>query len=277
MLRSSNPVFNSQAFQGAVSNAAPARWDQLEKLDGEAGATLGGGARTASRPGVMTVRGTALKTLYLLAITVVTAALSWNTYQTRPELIMPTMIGALVIGVVSGLVMLKFARFASFLVPVFAVAVGAFVAAIWVVVVNKWQLPMAVVGQAAGITFAIAAATMIGYSAGFLRLGGFAKKMVIVMTAGVMIYYVGAFVINMIFGGGTIPQVGWSDGPIGIGFSLFVVVLATLNLLMDYQFIEDGERAGAPKHMEWVAAFGLLTTLVWLYIELLRLLAKLRK
>ncbi|MEM8757042.1 MAG: Bax inhibitor-1/YccA family protein, partial [Planctomycetota bacterium] len=135
---------------------------------------------------------------------------------------------------------------------------------------------LALVGQAAGLTMAIAAAMLMAYSAGLIRLRGIAGKIVIVMTVGVMLYYLGAWLVNMIFGGGTVPQLGWDAGPIGIGFSVFVVVLASLNLVLDFQFVEDGVEKQLPKHYEWLAAFGILTTLVWLYIELLRLLVKLR-
>jgi uncharacterized YccA/Bax inhibitor family protein len=268
MLRSSNPVFTSNTFQSAV--AQPARWSQLEALD-----------KAPARATTMTVRGTAIKTLYLIVVTIVAAALSWNYFQTTPSAILPTMIGSAVLGLISGLLMLKLARWAAWFVPAFAVCEGFFVAAISVYVVN-WKLggvpgAITIVGQAAGITFAIAAATMLGYATGVLRLGGMARKMVIVATSGVMLYYLASFAVNLIFSREVIPQLGWSDSPIGIAFSGVVIVLAALNLVMDYGYIEDGQRAGAPKHMEWIAAFGLLTTLVWLYIEVLRLLAKLRR
>jgi len=96
-----------------------------------------------------------------------------------------------------------------------------------------------------------------------------------VMTAGVMMYYLISFVANMALGSGTIPNLGMSDSPIGIGFSVLVVILASFNLLMDFQTIDEGAKRGLPKHYEWVGAFAILTTLVWLYIELLRLLMKL--
>ena len=78
----------------------------------------------------------------------------------------------------------------------------------------------------------------------------------------------------MVWGYGTMPYIHGS-GPIGIGFSLFVVVIASLNLVLDFDFIEQGAEYGAPKHMEWYGAFGLMVTLVWLYIEILHLLLKL--
>lgn len=265
-MRTANPVFNNSGFA----------------QDSGIGAMLGA---AVERPTTMSVQGTALKTLYLLVITAASAAASWGMYKNNPGLVIPTMIGSLIGSIAAGIIMVKKPKIAGFVVPVFAFGEGLFVAAFSAAVVyysplaSKFQNDdeaFAVMGQAAGLTIAIAAAMLFGYASGVLRLSNFMVKMIIVMTAGVMIYYVGAFVINLIFGGGVIPQLGWSAGPIGIGFSVFVVALASLNLLLDFQFIDDGVKRGLPKYYEWIGAFGLLTTLVWLYLEMLRLLAKLR-
>ena len=92
-------------------------------------------------------------------------------------------------------------------------------------------------------------------------------------TGGIMMVYLATFVLGMV--GTGIPYIHGS-GIFGIGFSLFVIVIASMNLVLDFDFIEAGCAQGAPKYMEWYAAFGLLVTLIWLYIEILRLLAKLR-
>jgi uncharacterized YccA/Bax inhibitor family protein len=92
-------------------------------------------------------------------------------------------------------------------------------------------------------------------------------------TGGIALLYLISFVLS--FFGKSIPYIHQS-GAIGIGFSVFVVIIAALNLVLDFDFIENGEAAGAPKYMEWYAAFGLLVTLVWLYLEILRLLSKMR-
>ena len=210
-------------------------------------------------------------------------------YKNNPGIIFPTMIGSLVGGLVAGFIMMKKPKIAGFVVPIFAFSEGLFVAAFSAAIVYYSPLASkiggepaayAMMGQAAGLTIAIAAAMLVGYASGVLRLSNFMVKMIIVMTAGVGIYYVGAFLINMVFASGAnepvVPQLGWQSGPIGIGFSVFVVALASLNLLLDFQSIDQGVQRGLPKHYEWIGAFGLLTTLVWLYIEMLRLLAKLR-
>ncbi len=271
MLQSGNPVFNSGVYA---------------ETPGVFGEDL-----AASKPATMSVQGTAWKTLYLVVIAIVMAAASWNTFVNNPGAIMWACIGALITSLAAGFVILKMARFASYVVPIFACGEGVFLAAISVAVVKyspladkvfggmepaaAEQAALAMVGQAAGLTLSIALAMLTLYVFNIIRLRGVVGKIVIVMTAGVMLYYVGAFVINMI-AGPVIPRLGWDAGPIGIGFSLFVVALASLNLVLDFQFVEDGVQRRLPKHMEWIAAFGLLTTLVWLYIEVLRLLAKLR-
>jgi len=267
-MRSSNPVFNSATYQEAPS------W-------------MGALSSAQDRPKVMTVQGTALKTLYLLAITIATAAASWGMYQQNTGLIMPTMIGALIGGFAASFIMLKKPQIAGWVVPIFAFSEGLFVSAISVAIVyyflgNKLAVngdmtpAFAMVGQAAGLSLAITAAMLFGYASGILRLNNFMMKMVGVMVAGVGIYYVGSFLINMIAGAGTIPRLDYSSSPLGIGFSIFVIVLASLMLLMDFRFIDDGVKRGLPKYYEWIGAFGILTTVVWLYIEILKLLAKLK-
>ncbi len=271
-MRSSNPIFNSATYQEAPS------W-------------MGTLSQAQDQPQTMSVRGTALKTLYLLAITIATAAASWGYYQQNPSMIMPTMIGSIIGSVAASIVMLKKPQISGWVVPIFAFFEGLFVAAISVAIVIysplaaniggeteaiKHTNAMNMVGQAAGLSLAITGAMLAGYASGLLRLGSFMKKAVIVMVAGVSIYYIGSFLINTIASQEIIPRVDYDAGPIGIGFSLFVIVLASLMLLLDFQFVDDGAKRGLPKYYEWIGAFGILTTVVWLYIEILKLLAKLK-
>jgi len=95
---------------------------------------------------------------------------------------------------------------------------------------------------------------------------------VVAATGGIALVYLASIVLG--FFGVSIPYIHGS-GLIGIGFSLFVVVIAALNLVLDFDFIESGAEKGAPKYMEWYGAFGLVVTLIWLYLEILRLLSKL--
>lgn len=265
-MRTSNPVFASDMYQQAPSFAG-----------------LLAGA--ADRPTTMTVQGTAWKTLYLLLITIAAAAASWGMYKSNPGLIFPTIIGSLIGGFASSIVMVRIPRYASFVVPVFAFGEGLFVAAISVAIVHYSSLASRVggdaeayrlVGQAAGLSLAIAGAMLFGYATGVLRISAFFAKVLIVMTVGVGMYYMGSYFTNIVAGSEVIPRIDYSASPLGIAFSVFVVVLASCMLLLDFQWIDDGARRGLPKHYEWICAFGILVGIVWLYIEILRLLAKLR-
>ena len=126
--------------------------------------------------------------------------------------------------------------------------------------------------QAAGLTFGVLFGLLSAYRSGMIKATENFKLGVIAATMGIALVYVVSLVMN-IFGGG-MPYIH-DNGIVGIGFSLFVVVIAALNLVLDFDFIERASEAKAPKYMEWYAAFSLLVTLVWLYIEILRLLSKL--
>lgn len=264
-MRSGNPILNSDVFQ------QPTGWNPR--------AIPNPIAVGESRANAMTIQGTAVKTLILLSITIVSAALSWNFFLTNPGAILFASIGSIVGSLVAGFIVMAVPKAAPWAMPLFAVGEGGFVAAISIAVIE--YTPLAehagpeTVFQAAAITMAIAMAMLLAYVLGLVRLRGVAAKVVIVMIAGVSLYYVGTFLVNLVFGAGTIPQLGWSSSPLGILFSAVVVVLASISLVLDFQFIEDGAAEGKPKYVEWIGAFGLLTSLVWLYIEVLRLLAKL--
>lgn len=264
-MRTANPAFREGTF-------APANWPgiQAERRAGEVGA--------AARPttGVMTVQGTIIKTGVLLAVCASVAMTSWNmaTAGTVPP--QALLFGGAIAGLVLGLIIAFKPRSAPFLSIPYAVCEGALLGTISLLVATRiGQQGPALVFQAIFLTFGILAALLIGFSAGLLRLGSTATKCVAVATGGVMILYLVGFIMNMT-GLGSIGFIH-EGGAIGIGFSIFVIVLASLNLVLDFQFIEGGAAAGAPKYLEWYGAFGLLVTLVWLYIEVLRLLAKLNR
>ena len=130
-----------------------------------------------------------------------------------------------------------------------------------------------IVIQAVGLTFGTLFCLLAAYRTGLIKATENFKLGVVAATGGIMIVYLVTFLLGL-FG---FHQIGFihGSGLIGIGFSLFVVVIAALNLVLDFDFIETGAARGAPKYMEWYAAFGLMVTLIWLYIEILRLLAKL--
>jgi uncharacterized YccA/Bax inhibitor family protein len=124
-----------------------------------------------------------------------------------------------------------------------------------------------------GLTLGTLAALLLAYRSGLIRPSENLKLGIVAATGGIALVYLVS--MGLSFFGKTMPYIH-DSGPIGIGFSLVVIVLAALNLVLDFDFIERGAEVGAPKYMEWYAAFGLLVTLVWLYLEILRLLAKLQ-
>jgi uncharacterized YccA/Bax inhibitor family protein len=131
-----------------------------------------------------------------------------------------------------------------------------------------------IVIQAVGLTFGVLFCLLLAYKSGMIKVTQNFRLGVVAATGGIaLLYFVN---IIMSFFGARIPFIH-EAGLLGIGFSLFVVVIASLNLVLDFDFIEKGAEAGAPKYMEWYGAFGLIVTLIWLYLEILRLLAKLQR
>ena len=130
-----------------------------------------------------------------------------------------------------------------------------------------------IVVQAVGLTFGTLFCLLAAYKSGLIRATENFKLGVVAATGGIALVYLASIVLG--FFDIRIPMIHES-GIVGIGFSLFVVVIAALNLVLDFDFIETGVEQGAPKYMEWYGAFGLMVTLVWLYVEFLRLLAKLQ-
>ena len=132
-----------------------------------------------------------------------------------------------------------------------------------------------IVQQAIFLTFGIFTALLFAYKTKLISPSENFKLGIFAATGGIAIVYLVSFIMSF-FGGGLSIMNPQNSSMISIGFSLFVVVIASLNLVLDFDFIEQGVERGAPKYMEWYGAFGLLVTLIWLYLEILRLLAKLQ-
>ena len=130
-----------------------------------------------------------------------------------------------------------------------------------------------IVLNAVGLTLGVLVAMLAAYSSGLIRPSENVKMAIVAGTGGIALLYLASMTLG--FFGVSMPFIH-DSGPIGIGFSLLVVALAAANLVLDFDFIESGAAKGAPKYMEWYGAFGLLVTLVWLYLEILRLLSKLQ-
>jgi uncharacterized YccA/Bax inhibitor family protein len=217
----------------------------------------------------MTLTGTVHKTGISLVILLSTAAVTWNGLIPAPVLI-PVAIGAFVLAMVVAFVTVFKKTAAPFTTPIYAALEGVVLALISLYYEQRFP---GIVINGVALTFGTLGALLLAYRSGLIRATENFKLGVFAATGAIGMLYLVGFVMS--FFGARIPYIHES-GLIGIGFSVFVVVIAALNLVLDFDFIERGAEQGAPKYMEWYAAFGLLVTLVWLYLEILRLLAKLQ-
>lgn len=232
-------------------------------------------ARTYSGERTMTVNGTINCTGMLLCMVLLTATFTWRMYDPdnaeSVTAIMPWAFGGMIAGLVLALVTVFKQNWAPFTAPLYALAEGLFLGGISAII--QAQFPdTQIVLQAVGLTFGVLFVMLAVYRTGLIKVTDKFRMGVVAATGGVFLVYMATWILG--FFGVSIPYIHGS-GMIGIGFSLFVVGLAALNLVLDFDLIETGAKAGAPKYMEWFGAFALLVTLVWLYIEILRLLAKL--
>ena len=214
----------------------------------------------------MTLEGTVNKTGILLMLCFVTAAVSWNIPN---PVLMFTGMG---IGFIAAIITIFKPTMASSTAPVYALAQGLFLGGI--TVMFEAQYPGIAI-QAIGLTFGTLASLLVCYKTGIIKPTENFRLMIVSATAGIALLYL-VNILMTAFGGGSGIGFIHSNGLMGIGFSLFVVGIAALNLVLDFDFIEQGSENGLPKHMEWFGAFSLMVTLVWLYLEILRLLAKIR-
>ncbi|GAB3231991.1 Bax inhibitor-1/YccA family protein [Pseudaeromonas pectinilytica] len=221
----------------------------------------------------MTLMGTVNKTAILLALTLISALWVWNKYYELqdPASIMPLMW----IGIIGGLVLALITTFAKkaapFTAPAYALLEGLALGGISAFYETRYP---GIVIQGVGLTFGTLACLLLAYRTGLVKATENFKLGIVAATGAIALLYVVNLVMGM-FG----HSMGFihEGGTVGILFSLVVVTVAALNLVLDFDFIEQGVAAGSPKYMEWFGAFGLLVTLVWLYLEMLRLLSKLRK
>ena len=244
-MRTSNPTLNDQSFHVDYSSASNK---------------------------VMTINGTVNKTGALVILVFVVAVLSWQKAYDAvdPAALYPWMIGSAIIGFITAMITVFKKTAAPITAPIYAAVEGVFVGIISAF--YEMSFP-GLVFQAILLTFGTLFSLLIAYRTGLIKATENFKLGVFAATGGIALIYLATILLGVF--GVSIPYIHGS-GTIGILFSLFVVVVAALNLVLDFDFIENGAKRGAPKYMEWYAAFGLLVTLIWLYIEILRLLSKLR-
>ena len=249
-MRSGNPALNKNTF-----------------LDVSTGQLVSGA--DASQ---MTLNGTVNKTGFMLLLLVATAAYTWSLYTAEnPGAVMPWLLVGGIGGFIVALVTVFKKTWSPVTAPLYAALEGLFVGAVSAMFESRFP---GIVMQAVMLTMGVLASLLIAYKTGLIKATENFKLGVVAATGGIALQYLVNIGMRMIGleGMGFIHDSNWR----GIAFSGFVVVIAALNLVLDFDFIESGVEAGAPKYMEWYGAFGLVVTLVWLYLEILRLLSKLQ-
>jgi len=224
----------------------------------------------------MTVSGTVNKAGILLILCVATAAWTWNRflYAPSPEEAMQSVGPALAIGGIGGFIVAIVTIFkkqwAGITAPLYALLEGLVLGAISAMLETRYH---GIAIQAVSLTFGVLLVMLLAYRSGLIKMSDRLRMGIVAATGGIAIFYFVEFILG--FFGVRFTAIN-SSSPIGIGFSLIVVAVAALNLVLDFDLIENGARYGAPKYMEWYGAFALMITLIWLYFEILRLLAKFR-
>lgn len=218
----------------------------------------------------MTLNGTVHRTFFLLCLVVATAGFTWNQLLVNPGVVMPLMWLGLGGGFVTALVTCFKKEWSPVSAPIYALFEGLIVGGISALAELNYP---GIVLQAVGLTFGTLFCLLAAYRSGLIAATENFKLGVIAATGGICVVYLVSIVARLF--GSDVPMIH-EAGAVGIGFSLFVVVIAALNLVLDFDFIEQGVEHRAPKYMEWYSAFGLVVTLIWLYLEILRLLMKLR-
>ncbi len=245
--RSANPALNSKTFQNL----------------------------RAAETEPMTINGTVNRAAVMLLLLLLTAGYVWRGFfaDVPPSQAMNVniyIIAGLIGGLIFALITIFKKTWAPFTAPIYALLEGLFIGGISAFFEKMYP---GIVIQAVALTFGVLLCLLAAYRSGIIKATENFKLGIVAATGSIFLIYMLTFILG--FFGISIPYIHGS-GPIGIIFSLVVVVIAALNLVLDFDFIEKGAEAGAPKYMEWYGAFGLMVTLIWLYIEILHLLAKLR-
>jgi uncharacterized YccA/Bax inhibitor family protein len=222
--------------------------------------------------GTMTERGTLNKFFLLFLLVMGSASLTWKAFYDGVN-VMPWMMGSAILGFITAMVVIFKKEWAAYLTPVYALFEGVFLGAISATYNNVFaKTAPGIVTQAVLLTFGTVISMYLLYRFRIIKVTEKFRSIVLMATAGIAIFYLLAIVLRLFHVDIAFIHEG---SMLGIGFSLVVVGVAALNLLLDFDMIEKGVAAGAPKFMEWYGAFGLLVTIVWLYLEILRLLSKL--
>jgi uncharacterized YccA/Bax inhibitor family protein len=251
LMKTSNPALGEKTFS--------------DQTGGQYGA-LGD---TAGR---MTLSGTVNKTGILLLCAIATAGWTWSRFLQSGDIadVTPLMIGGMIGGFIFAMVTIFKKEWAPVTAPIYALLEGLVLGGVSAVLNLRYP---GIGIQAVSLTFGTLFVLLLAYRSGWIKVTDKLRLGIIAATGGIAVFYLLQMVLG--FFGFHFTSINGS-GAIGIGFSLIVVAVAALNLVLDFDFIEKGVQFGAPKYMEWYGAFGIIVTLVWLYLEILRLLSKVR-
>jgi uncharacterized YccA/Bax inhibitor family protein len=252
LFKTSNPALGSSTFNGLSDSQ------------------YGGVIDAASR---MTLSGTVNKTGILLICAIATAGWTWHQFlQTRDVAdVVPLMLAGVIGGFICAMVTVFKKEWSPVTAPVYALLEGLALGGISAALDLRYP---GIGIQAVSLTFGTLFVLLLAYSSGVIKVTQKFRLGVVAATGGIAAFYLLEMLLS--FFGFQFAAINGS-GVIGIGFSLIVVAVAALNLVLDFDFIEQGVQSGAPKYMEWYGAFGIMVTLVWLYLEILRLLAKMNR
>lgn len=244
--KSSNPALNKNTFKSATI--------------------------TDSSADVMTINGTVNKTALLALLAFAAAVFTWDIFMVNQDIasIQPYIFGGFILGLITGIVIIFKKTLAPYLAPLYCLFEGLALGGLSAIMEASYP---GIVLQAIILTFGILFGLLAIYRMGIIKATENFKLMVASATAGIAFFYLVSIIGS--FFNFHLPFLH-DNSPIGIGISLVIVAIAALNLVVDFDFIEQGAEAQAPKYMEWYGAFGLMVTLIWLYLEILRLLSKLR-
>ena len=223
---------------------------------------------------VMTIKGTITKTFILAAMVLLGAAYTWKIFYQAidPSSLSPWMWGGLIGGFVTAIIISFKPNLAPYLAPIYAILEGFFLGAISAIFNSMFaESAPGIVLNAVLLTMMVTFAMLFIYRTNIIKVDGKFMKIMLIAISAIALYYLTTIVLRMF---GINLAMLHNGGLLSIGISIVIVVVAAFSLLLDFNFIEKASYAGAPKYMEWYGAFGLMVTLVWLYLEILKLLAK---
>ena len=224
---------------------------------------------------VMTIKDTMKKFGVLFMLMLGSTVFAWTQFYKGSDPT-PLLIGGTVGMIVCSIAMSVKKQWSPILAPIYAIILGLFVGSASAIYDYAFQTKYpGIVMQAVGLTLVVALVMFVLYYTRIIRVTEKFKSVIIIATVSLMVFYLIQFVASTVFNT-TIGAFTSASTPLGIGFSVVVVCLAALNLLLDFDMIEKGAEKQVPKFMEWYSAGALLFTLVWLYLEILRLLSKLK-